>query len=213
MHCRAVSGSPAAVLIEADGQLLGAVAVRDVPGAGQDVRGDEAEVLHEGVPLVADRARHLQAVGFGLAALELDALVALVHLDPAQPGEEVEVPEGAAVLAVLGFALAAALVAWEGIQRGHITQTVTESGKITLSTVAFIHTAGMFGFLVVPEEWTFVRGGAPLEVRLYNGVPATARPARPRCQSAASSVASTVSSAAQPSSSRSGRQTTVGSPG
>ena len=42
--------------------------------------GNEAEILDEGVALIADGSRHLQAIGLGLAALELDALVGLVHL-------------------------------------------------------------------------------------------------------------------------------------
>ena len=64
------------------------------------MRRDEAEILDEGMRQVADRAIHLQPIGLGLAALELDALVALIHLDAAKPGEEVEMPEGAAILAI-----------------------------------------------------------------------------------------------------------------
>ena len=47
-------------------------------------------------------ADHAQRLGLGLDALELDALVGLVDLDARQVLEEIEVPPGAAELAVGG---------------------------------------------------------------------------------------------------------------
>ena len=84
------------------------------------MRGDEAEILDEGVRLVADRAIHLEPIGLGLAALELDALVALVHLDAAELCQEVEMPEGTAELAIGHRLQAIGLLLGDGVDDGGI---------------------------------------------------------------------------------------------
>ena len=63
---------------------------------------EKLEVLEHGVVGESDLAHDAQALRLGLHAAELDALVALVQLDAVQHPEEVEVPPGAAKLAVGG---------------------------------------------------------------------------------------------------------------
>ena len=60
----------------------------------------ELEMLEHRVMVEADLAFDADAERLGLHALELDAVVELVDLDALQHAEEIEVPPGAAVLAV-----------------------------------------------------------------------------------------------------------------
>lgn len=71
---------------------------------GGDLPGDEAPVVDEHRPPPGDAAVHPEGVHELHAALERHLLFRLVELDALQPGDEVEVPIGAAVFAVGGGA-------------------------------------------------------------------------------------------------------------
>ena len=64
------------------------------------VAGDEAVVVHHHRLVPADLPGDTQRKRQRQAALELHLLLRLIELDAIQPGNEIEVPEGAPVLAV-----------------------------------------------------------------------------------------------------------------
>ena len=66
--------------------------------------GNEAEVVHHHRLAPADRSGDTQRKRQRQAALELHLLLRLIQFDAVQPGDEIEVPEGAPILAIGGGA-------------------------------------------------------------------------------------------------------------
>src|SRR5262249_16017652 len=64
------------------------------------IRLEKLEVLEHRMPGEPELADHADALRLGLDALELDAVVGLVELDPVKHGEEIEVPPRAPEVAV-----------------------------------------------------------------------------------------------------------------